>query len=436
MYAFRPFFKTILATVLLAGYCFLLVAQSKDYGFIYGDLLPDAPELAKRGVYGVGVQTLNLIHKNQLNILQHKDGVTPTYDRPLTVEVWYPATIQPQQNEIVVYQEVMGNKNDPKRPLLPFTFKGRSLRKATPNTEGAPYPLVILSHGYTGSRYLFTYLAENLASKGYVVVSIDHTESTFRDAAGFSSTLYHRPLDQLFVLDEIDRLSQKGSGSFLAGLVDAKNTGLIGYSMGGYGALNATGAGFSKNALLLFKSVSGGCEALGERAAGSETYAKNQDERIKAVVAFAPWGMNNGAWDSIGLAGLTRPTFFVAGSEDDVSKYEKGIKAIYDGAIHAKRYLLTYQNARHNVAPNPAPPEALAPGLPIDEYLRYADDVWDQRRINNINQHFVSAFLGIYLKKQDLNDYLQLKEKAVEGTWKGFKPRTSIGLEFRKHDAN
>lgn len=413
-----------------------LAAQSSDYGFVYGDLLPDAPELAKRGAYNVGVQTIKLVHKNQLNILQHKDGITPTYDRPLTVEVWYPATLQLLQNEIVLYQEVMGNSNDPKRPIKPFAFKGRSLRKATPNTEGAPFPLVIISHGYTGSRYLLTYLAENLASKGYVVAAIDHTESTFRDAAGFPSTLYHRPLDQLFVLDEIDRLSQPGSGSFLAGLVDAKNTGLIGYSMGGYGALNATGAGFSPKALQLFKSVSGGCEALAERTAGSEAYAKIQDERIKAVVAFAPWGMNVGAWDSTGLAGLTRPIFFVAGSEDDISGYEKGIKAIYEGAVHANRYLLTYQNARHNVAPNPAPPEALAAGLPIDEYLRYADPIWDSRRINNINQHFVTAFLGIYLKKQDLNEYLQLKEKSVDGIWKGFKPRTSIGLEFRHHDAN
>jgi predicted dienelactone hydrolase len=426
--------KTLLSSLFGLLFSVFLCAQSTE--FIYGDLLPDAPELAKRGEYKVGVQTINLVHKNQLNVLKHKEGVTPTYDRPLTVEVWYPALVSPQQKEIVVYEEVMGNANDPKRPLKPFTFKGRSVRKAAAKKEEVPYPLVIISHGYTGSRYLLTYLAENLASKGYVVAAIDHTESTFRDAANFASTLYHRPLDQLFVLDEMDRLSQKGSGSFLSGLVDAKNTGLIGYSMGGYGALNATGAGFSKTALQSFKAMSGGCEALAERLAGSETYAKTQDERIKAVVAFAPWGMNAGAWDSTGLAGLTRPTFFVAGSEDDISKYEKGIKSIYEGARHANRYLLTYQNARHNVAPNPAPPEALAQGLPIDEYLRYADSVWDMRRINNINQHFVTAFLGIHLKKQDLNEYLQLKEKAVDGIWKGFKPRTSIGLEFRHHAAN
>jgi predicted alpha/beta-hydrolase family hydrolase len=59
--------------------------------------------------------------------------------------------------------------------------------------------------------------------------------------------------------------------------------------------------------------------------------------------------------DAEGLKGLNVPTFFVAGSQDDISGYEKGIKAIYDGAVNADRFMLTYINARHNVAPNPPP---------------------------------------------------------------------------------
>ena len=93
--------KTLLSSLFGLLFSVLLFAQSTE--FIYGDLLPDAPELAKRGEYKVGVQTINLVHKNQLNVLKHKDGVTPTYDRPLTVEVWYPALLSPQQKEIVVY---------------------------------------------------------------------------------------------------------------------------------------------------------------------------------------------------------------------------------------------------------------------------------------------------------------------------------------------
>ncbi len=402
----------------------------KTEEFIYGDLLPDAPELAKRGEYRVGVRTVSLVNKNQLDILNYKDSVASTYDRPITVEVWYPAIVSSSEEEIEVYNEVLGNFGNPNRPLIPFQFKGRCKRKAIVNNSDGPYPLLILSHGYTGSRYLFTYLAENLASKGYVVVSIDHTESTFRDAANFSSTLLNRSLDQLFVLNEMARLSQAESGSFLSGLVDANNTGLIGFSMGGYGVLNTAGAGYSKNAAFMFSRMSGGSDALNARMTGNEDYINSQDERIKAVVAFAPWGMAIGAWDSVGLAGLTKPVFFVAGSEDDISGYEKGTKAIYEGVVNSNRYLLTYMNARHNVAPNPPPAEALKEGMHIDEYLRYADSVWDQKRINNINQHFVSAFLGIYLKEKDYQKFFQVNEKSKEKILNGFKPRTYVGLQL------
>ncbi|TAG64877.1 MAG: dienelactone hydrolase, partial [Runella slithyformis] len=116
---------------------------------------------------------------------------------------------------------------------------------------------------------------------------------------------------------------------------------------------------------------------------------------------------------------------------DDISGYEKGIKAIYNGAVNAERFMLTYANARHNVAPNPPPAESLAPGLPLDEYLRYAEPAWNERRINNINQHFVTVFLGIKLKGLDYHKYLEVKQDSNEATWKGFKPRTSVGLELR-----
>ena len=404
--------------------------------FIIGDLLPDAPLLAARGEYGVGVRTIDLVNKDQLDVLNHKDDVTPTYDRHLKVEVWYPAVIPDAQSEIEIYQEVLGNNGDPNRPVIPFEFKGRALRDAESNPAASAYPLVILSHGYTGSRLLFTYLAENLASKGYVVASIDHTESTFRDANKFHSTLLNRSLDQLFVLNEMDRLSQSNSGSFLAGLVDASNTGLMGYSMGGYGALNTTGAGYSDKAVGWFKGISGGSDALASRATGNEAYVQSQDDRIKAVVAFAPWGMTVGVWDSVGLEGLHLPTMFVAGSEDDISGYENGIKAIYDGAVNTDRYLLTYMNARHNVAPNAPPAAAMKNGLHIDEYLRYADSVWDQRRINNVNQHFVTAFFGKHLKEMDYQKYLELEVDANVGPWEGFKPRTAVGLELRHAAAN
>jgi len=418
-------------SVFFAGLLATAQAQTHNADFIYGDPLPDAPELAARGKYGVGVQTLQLVNKNQIDVVGSKNGKDSLYDRLLTVEVWYPARIDADKQQLVAYDEVMGTSNDPKRPLIAFKFKGRSLRNAPADQSDGPYPLVIVSHGYVGSRFLMTYLTENLASKGYVVVAIDHAESTFRDAASFASTLLNRSLDDLFVLNEMARLGAKGNKGFWAGLLNADNTALIGYSMGGYGALNVVGAGYSRQAATFFGQMTGGSKALEKRTAGTAAYQASLDPRIKAVVAFAPWGMQRAIWDTAALKGITVPTFFVAGSQDDISGYDKGTKAIYNATTNANRFLLTYVNARHNVAPNPPPAEALAPGLPLDEYLRYAEPAWNERRINNINQHFVTAFLGIELKKLDYHQYLNLKENANETPWKGFKPRTSVGLELK-----
>ena len=404
--------------------------QTNNEQFIVGDALPDAPELALRGDYKVGVRTMDFINREQINVLKSKAGVDPLYDRPLRVEIWYPARVPAGKNEISAYQDFLGAANDSARPMIPFTFLGRAMRNADPDLNKSPFPLVIVSHGYLGSRLLLTYLTENLASKGYIVVAIDHTESTYADAGGFQSTLLNRSKDILFVLNQMEKAGRSTSKSFLDGLVDSDNTALIGYSMGGYGVLNVAGAGYSQKLAAFFTTITNGSKAIYGRTADNADFKASYDQRIKAVVAFAPWGMQRGVWDAEGLKGLKVPTFFVAGSQDDVSGYEDGIKAIYTGVINADRYLLTYENARHNVAPNPPPPESLKPGLPMAEYYHYAEPAWNERRINNINQHFITAFLGIYLKKRDFGKYLDVSEKSNSKAWKGFKPRSSVGLEL------
>jgi len=140
--------------------------------------------------------------------------------------------------------------------------------------------------------------------------------------------------------------------------------------------------------------------------------------------------MQRGTWTTDGLKGLSVPSFFVGGDKDDVSGYEDGIKATYKAAVNANRYLLTYINARHNIAPNPPPPETLKADVPPGEYSFYAEPAWKEQRINNINQHFVTAFLGIYLKHLDYSRYLELEQISNNKVWTGFKPRACVGLEL------
>ena len=98
---------------------------------VFGDMRPDAPELAARGDYGVGVRTMTLTHADQVDILNASGGDdAPTYERTLTVEIWYPAVIAEGESPTVVYEETLGRADNPDDPLVPFRFSGRALRDA------------------------------------------------------------------------------------------------------------------------------------------------------------------------------------------------------------------------------------------------------------------------------------------------------------------
>jgi predicted dienelactone hydrolase len=398
------------AAVALAGSA---LAQSNRIDTV----TPSAPELAPYGRYAIGVRTLQATDRNRPDILNTKEGgPTARYDRTLTLEVWYPASLATNQKPGGDYHAIT------REPAITATLHGQAVRDAVPLTTEAPFPLVIISHGYPGNRYLMSHLGENLASKGFVTVSIDHKDSTYDDQKAFASTLYNRTFDQLFVLNEMERLGKAGSGSFLAGRLDAARTGIVGYSMGGYGVVNTIGGGYSKASETLAGAPPN--KLLAERGAANPKYRQSLDPRIKAAIAIAPWGMQVGFWDADGLKGISTPVLFVAGSVDDVAGYEKGTRAIYQGAVNADRYLLTFINANHNAAaPIPAPAETYVAAEPgkAAAFAHYADAVWDTVRMNNILDHFATAYFDLNLKGD------QEKKAYFEG-WKGFKRGTAVGL--------
>jgi len=219
-------------TFIVAGFAVCLCAQQNRIDVV----TPLAPELASYGERAIGVRTVQATDRNRPDVLSLIAGrANARYDRTLVVEVWYPAQMAAGSAAGGDYHTITRD------PAVATTLHGRAVRDAAPSNNGAPFPLVIVSHGYPGNRYLMSHLCENLASKGFIVASIDHKESTYDDQRAFASTLYNRPLDQLFVLNEMARLGRTGSGNALAGLVDADHAGIVGYSMGGYGVVNAIG---------------------------------------------------------------------------------------------------------------------------------------------------------------------------------------------------
>lgn len=99
--------------------------------------------------------------------------------------------------------------------------------------SAAPYPLIVYSHGFSSMRTGGAYLAEHLASFGYVVVAADFplTNMNAPDRP-FVRDVVNQPGDVSFLIDSL--LSQSNEeGHTLQGMVDPERVGVTGISLGG-----------------------------------------------------------------------------------------------------------------------------------------------------------------------------------------------------------
>lgn len=401
----------------------------------------DAPILAAYGDYPVGVRTMVFTDSGRVDVLKTtEEGPPVIYDRSLTAEIWYPAHLKEGEKPGEQYEAITRNPN------ITATLIGQALREATPAQGEERFPLIVISHGYPGNRYLLSPLGENLASKGYVVVSIDHKDSTYEDQQHIKSTFYNRTLDQRFIINSMNKLNS--TGGFLSGIIDMDNTGVVGYSMGGFGLVNNLGGGFNEAVVNSFGAPPQGL--LAEHTSTDSRYRKSLDRRIKAGFAIAPWGMERGFWDESDLAEIYVPTFYLAGSKDTTAGYENGVRAIFEAAINSERYLLTYVDAGHNAgAPYPVPIEILATET-REGADHYSDPVWDNVRMNNIMNHFATAYFNLLLKRDNsMQKFLDVIPHGDQGVysktngvvspahdyWEGFPEGSASGLILEKREA-
>jgi len=352
------------------------------------------------------------------------------------------------QNLTVDNDAKLATYSDQTRSGKEFTLEGNSYRDAEILNIGKPYPLIVLSHGYTGYRTIMFYLGEHLASHGYAVAAIDHTDSTNADVdfstapfAGFMSTLLNRARDQQFVLDYLGQLQTP-----LAKMIDTNRASVIGYSMGGYGAINTVGGcyNFSKEGLMQFGMPEEAVPNLLNVFNTCNAGRTEVDTRWKAMLAMAPWGGETNVHSAESLANISLPVLYIGGENDDIVGYEEGVKKLFEqtGSVKSKQtYLMVYENARHNFATHPAPKVAYATELDIGHYFEPA---WKSETLNRINQHMSLAFLDCHVKtKAEACEYLPKREdiaqlKQADGSltepWLGFQNRWGTGVKFYRKD--
>ncbi len=174
---------------------------------------PAALDPGSPGPYAVGVSEFSF------------ERVSSTTGEPRVLDtfVWYPADDSADNGAID--QTVDG------------------VRDAKPAQAGAPFPVIIWSHGAGGaSPYAPTYFAPYLASHGFVVVAPSHPGNLSADcfapgqagctAEGMADSYANRPDDLTFALDSVLKLSDDSSSSFYQ-LLDGGRVGVAGHSFGG-----------------------------------------------------------------------------------------------------------------------------------------------------------------------------------------------------------
>jgi predicted dienelactone hydrolase len=190
----------------------------------------------------------------------------------------------------------------------------------------ADKPTIVFSHGLGSVRTDLRYLAEHLASHGYVVAALEHpgsNETNTNAAIAGKSRLVSpqefldRPKDISFVLDELAKLNQTHDN--LQGKIAIDRSMVIGYSFGGATALSVAGAELQLNTLrkrcqadLITLSLGEGiqCAASGL----SEERYQLKDPRIKRAIAMNP--TTSLLFGDTGLSAIQIPTLIVASSAD------------------------------------------------------------------------------------------------------------------------
>jgi predicted dienelactone hydrolase len=208
---------------------------------------------APTGFHRIGTSTISLVDPARQDPYE-SDGAK----RELAVRFWYPASAG-QHCRPAPYADaaVWQYLSELLRVPLPVVSTNSCLDARL--LQGV-HPVVVFTHGYTGTLTDYTFLFEDLASRGYLVASIGHTyESTavsFGDGRLVTSVLGshlttprmdRRTLafvetvrldDVRFVIDELARLNSQRSSPF-AGHLDLASVAVAGHSFGGLTALQA-----------------------------------------------------------------------------------------------------------------------------------------------------------------------------------------------------
>lgn len=248
-------------------------------------------------------------------------GLSPQVD-PKDIKV--ASSLDPTQAGSEQVQTLKLSLNDEKRqrqiPLDVYFSSSASTNK----------PVIVFSHGRGSVKTDLRYLAEHLASHGYIVAALEHpgsNKTSFKAVNQNKKQLVapqeflDRPRDVSFILDELEKLNQTGN-SPLQGKLATNNVMVVGHSFGGGTALALAGGELQIENLKQRCQQNLSTANLGERVqcAGQilpeKTY-QLRDARIKQAIALNP--TTSLMFGETGLTKVQIPTLILSSSADKIT---------------------------------------------------------------------------------------------------------------------
>ena len=227
-------------------------------------LIPFQDIPAPTGSFSVGTRVFNWEDNKREEWFTEKEGDF----RKIVVQVWYPTDeVTGDPAPYIDFPQHRVRPISEQVELPPFMIKhiqdvnSNSYLNAALKSAIEPYPLVIFSHGLGGMRMQNTIQMEELASKGFIALAMDHAfdanVTIFNDgsSADYRSAIIGevtteefwnirlpqintRVADVSFVLDYIKDV-QGGDDSFW-NMIDLERVGIMGHSFGGGTAIVAS----------------------------------------------------------------------------------------------------------------------------------------------------------------------------------------------------
>ena len=248
-------------------------------------------------------------------------GLSPQVD-PKDIKV--ASSLDPTQAGSEQVQTLKLSLNDEKRqrqiPLDVYFSSSASTNK----------PVIVFSHGRGSVKTDLRYLAEHLASHGYIVAALEHpgsNKTSFKAVNQGKKQLVtpqeflDRPRDVSFILDELEKLNQTGN-SPLQGKLATNNVMIVGHSFGGGTALALAGGELQIENLKQRCQQNLSTANLGERVqcAGQVLPEKTyqlRDARIKQAIALNP--TTSLMFGETGLTKVQIPTLILSSSADKIT---------------------------------------------------------------------------------------------------------------------